>query len=151
MRDDRILSSSSDEESSDDDDHELAVLVFTVNSLTSDPGEPKNYRKTVTGPEQHLWIPSIREELENFLRRDAWKMKRLSTLPKGRKPIRMKWVFKKSTNPTELFATRAVAWFWDTIKSLVWTTPELSPQLPRTPPLKWYLSLLSLWDETWKF
>ena len=87
----------SDNSDGDDSDNKRreTILVFTVTSLTSDPGEPSTYHAAITGPKRLLWIPSIREEIEIFLRRDAWKMKKLSTLPTGHKPIRTKWVFKK--------------------------------------------------------
>ncbi len=56
--------SSSKDESDEDNEHViLAILVFTITSLTLNSGELATYQQAVTGPEYHLYIPSIKEEL----------------------------------------------------------------------------------------
>ncbi len=87
-----------------------AALVFTATALTSDPGEPQNYKQAVNGHEKKHWRPSIRGEIENFLSCDAWTKFPLMRLPKGRKPIPCKWVFKKKMEPdyTTRYKSRVV-------------------------------------------
>jgi hypothetical protein len=62
--------------------------------LTSDPGEPKTFRKAMDGTEGAKWKPSAKSEIMNFLSRKAWRKYPRKKL-KGRKPIPTKWVFKK--------------------------------------------------------
>ncbi|KAI2493367.1 PIF1-like helicase [Fragilaria crotonensis] len=48
-----------------------------------------------------LWIKSMHSELENFLKRNAWEFLRRSMLPKGRKTLRTRWIFKEKTDGTK--------------------------------------------------
>jgi hypothetical protein len=62
--------------------------------LTSDPGEPKTFRLAMDGKEGAKWKPSAKAEIMNFLSRKAWRKYPRKKL-KGRKPIPVKWIFKK--------------------------------------------------------
>ena len=62
-------------------------------TLSSDPGEPKTFRKAMDGKDGHKWKPSAIVEINNFLSRDAWRKFPRENL-KGRKPIPVKWIFK---------------------------------------------------------
>ncbi|KAI2503386.1 GAG-pre-integrase domain [Fragilaria crotonensis] len=62
-------------------------------TLSSDPGEPKTFRKAMDGKNGVKWKPSAIVEINNFLSRDAWK-KFPREMLKGRKPIPVKWIFK---------------------------------------------------------
>ena len=42
-------------------------------TLSSDPGEPKTFWKAMDGRNRHKWVPSAKEEINNFLSREAWK------------------------------------------------------------------------------
>ena len=45
------------------------------------------------GRNRHKWVPSAKEEINNFLSREAWKKFPREAL-KSRKPIPVKWIFK---------------------------------------------------------
>ena len=61
--------------------------------LTSDPGEPKNYKAALQCPNKNEWIPAIKAEIENFYKRGVWKKFPRKEL-NGRKPLGSRWVFK---------------------------------------------------------
>jgi hypothetical protein len=76
----------------------LDTMVYTA-TLSSDPGEPATYKQAMLGPESAKWKVSIRQELLNFLSRNAWKKvpRDMITKKLKRKLITTKWVFKKKT------------------------------------------------------
>jgi hypothetical protein len=77
-----------------EEENEVAGVVFSA-TLTSDPGEPKTYREAVEGPAKDKWIPSTKDEVLNFINRDAWKkIERTLVRKLGRKPVPVKWIFK---------------------------------------------------------
>jgi hypothetical protein len=82
----------------------MSVLCETILSATlqSDPqlGVPKNYKELIKQNDP-LWIKSMHSELENFLKRNAWEFLRRSMLPKGRKTLRTRWIFKEKTDGTK--------------------------------------------------
>ena len=86
----------SDQEADDNDEH----LHYVFNTLvSSDPGEPKQYKDAVkSSPEQRYWIDSINSEIQNFNKRHVWKQFPRSEL-NGRKPLKSRWVFKKKVEP----------------------------------------------------
>ena len=56
-----------------DDNEAEAHYVFNT-SVSSDPGEPKQYRDAVKpGPERKFWVDSIKSEILNFTSRQVWK------------------------------------------------------------------------------
>ena len=70
------------------------TFVYNV-ELNSDPLEPKKFREAVDGPDKEKWIPSTKKEIDNFVKRKAWKkVKRKDVLAEGRKITPVKWVFK---------------------------------------------------------
>jgi hypothetical protein len=48
----------------------MAHLV--MHTLQSDPGEPKNLEEAFNGPDKAKWYSSVKEEVQNFVDRDAW-------------------------------------------------------------------------------
>jgi transposase InsO family protein len=89
-------------ENSNDGDDEATTMrnesvqvhyVFNA-TLASDPGEPKTLGEALHGPDRMKWIIAAKKEIENFLKRDAWKKVPLSVLKQGQRPISTKWVFK---------------------------------------------------------
>ena len=76
------------------EDKEQAHFVFST-SMTSDPGEPKQYRDAMLpGPEKTFWAESIKSEIENFLKRDVWKKFPRAGI-KWEKTLKSRWVFKR--------------------------------------------------------
>jgi Reverse transcriptase (RNA-dependent DNA polymerase). len=75
--------------------------IFNQNSLeeapriSSDPGTPSNWKELWNNLKlRKKWRDSACNEIENFLRRDAWKLFPRREL-NGRKPIGSKYVFKE--------------------------------------------------------
>jgi len=68
---------------------------FSVESINSDVGEPKDFNEAMFGPEFDKWLPSGFNEIMNFIKRKVWKKYLRSELPDGKRPLGTKWVFKK--------------------------------------------------------
>ncbi|GJT78542.1 hypothetical protein Tco_1045267 [Tanacetum coccineum] len=68
-------------------DAKLCMYALTV-SLT----EPKNIKEAML---DHSWIESMQDELNQFKRLDVWE---LVPLPKRKKVIKVKWIWKNKTN-----------------------------------------------------
>ena len=70
-------------------------FAFDV-GLVLDPGDPSTFKEATQGVEKEKWLPSAKDEVLNFLNRKAWKKKKRSKVfALGRKPVPVKWVFKK--------------------------------------------------------
>ncbi len=67
--------------------------VFNA-ALLSDAGEPESITEALQGNNRLTWIEAIKKEIENFLKRKAWKKVGKQILAKGQRPISTKWVFK---------------------------------------------------------
>ena len=64
-------------------------------AIISDPGVPKDIREAMQGKERGKWIPSIKSEVMNFMKRKSWKYVSIDEAEKlKRKMIPCKWVFK---------------------------------------------------------
>ncbi|GAX17144.1 hypothetical protein FisN_UnNu082, partial [Fistulifera solaris] len=85
---------------------------FVLNAeLMSDPGEPETVKEALSGKEAVEWKAALMKEIENFLKRKAWKKElRKKMKAKGRKPVSSKWIFKKKNEVTGLrFKARVCA------------------------------------------
>jgi hypothetical protein len=85
------------EEETNDGKTIIREVHFVFNTaLMSDPGTPATIEEALSGPERVPWLKSIKEEVNNFLSRKAWKtVSRKEVKLKGRKIVPQKWVFKK--------------------------------------------------------
>ena len=74
----------------------LAQLAFSLSSreAASIP-TPKTANEALTGPNRHEWKLSMDREVASLRKFDAFEF---APLPKGRKAIKMKWVFKVKQN-----------------------------------------------------
>ena len=72
-------------------------IHFCYNTaVQSDPGEPKTFRQAMESDEAKWWKLAVTSEINNFLKRDAWKfVKKTEAMNKGRRLIPTKHVFKK--------------------------------------------------------
>lgn len=70
--------------------------------------EPNNMKEALNGENGKQWTTAMNEEIESHKRNGTWQ---LVELPKGRKPITAKWVFKVKSIGTkdERFKARLVA------------------------------------------
>jgi len=77
----------------------IALLVEEQLKLPSTP-EPTSYAKAIdpNNPERLEWLAAIKRELDTLLERNTWSYIDRQILPRGRKPIRCKYVFKRKFN-----------------------------------------------------
>jgi hypothetical protein len=59
--------------------------------LLSEDGEPSTFHEALNGSDTSLWMAAMQEVIEALHRNNTWE---LVELPKGRKAIGNKWVFK---------------------------------------------------------
>ena len=59
--------------------------------LITDEGEPVNFQEVQTHADKVSWMKAMQEEMHSLLKNDSYE---LVELPKGRKALRNKWVFK---------------------------------------------------------
>jgi hypothetical protein len=57
----------------DDDAPNREIVNMVMSIVMSDPGEPKNLNEALTGAKASEWKESIKVEINNFIKRDAWK------------------------------------------------------------------------------
>ena len=55
---------------------------------------PKTYQEALNSVELSVWKKAIKSELDSLTMNQTWE---LVDLPKGRKPIKCKWIFKRKT------------------------------------------------------
>ena len=74
--------------------NDLGHKIYNT-AIISDPGEPSTIKEAMNGKEKKLWIPSIKNEVMNFIKRKSWEYVSVKE-PKelNRKMIPCKWVFK---------------------------------------------------------
>ena len=60
--------------------------------------DPQTWNEAMTSAEAALWKAAANHEFRSLKEKGAIKIIKLSELPKGRKPMRNKWVFKKKLN-----------------------------------------------------
>ncbi|CAI7852745.1 unnamed protein product [Closterium sp. NIES-54] len=68
------------------EDEEMAFYFFTPL-----PGEPATVEEALSGPQKEEWKAAMDAEFNNLIENETWE---LVELPKGRRPISSKWVFK---------------------------------------------------------
>ena len=68
---------------------ELAMLSKQDNGTP--PAEPRTYRQALRSPQVELWKKAMDEEYNSLIQNGTWK---LVPLPRGRKAIGSKWVYK---------------------------------------------------------
>ena len=66
-------------------------------AINSDYAEPGSYKQMLKLPkeEREKWLDGCKEEFNNMNKKKVWVLTPTSKIPKGRKIIRCKWVFKK--------------------------------------------------------
>jgi len=77
-------------------------------ALTAIEGDPMSVKEAINSSEGELWKQAMEEEVESLQKNDTWD---LIKLPKGRKLVSSKWVFKKkmeATGEVEKYKARLV-------------------------------------------
>ncbi|WVZ02051.1 hypothetical protein V8G54_022857 [Vigna mungo] len=73
---------------------EADLICYALNAAEdlNRPDEPRSYKEALDSSDRHLWQGAMEEELEALKKNNTW---RLVELPKGKKVIGSKWIFKK--------------------------------------------------------
>jgi hypothetical protein len=75
-------------------------IVLNAESVNSEGNAPKTFKQASESPLKAQWMSAARREIDNFMKRDAWYKIKRTELPKGQKPLKVKWVFKVKENET---------------------------------------------------
>ncbi|KAL5553999.1 hypothetical protein UlMin_041400 [Ulmus minor] len=79
-------------------------------SLFTDGKTPSNFEKAIQSADSNKWSAAMAKEMESFRKNQTWE---LVELPKGKKFIGCKWVYRKkeviTANDEENFKVRLVA------------------------------------------
>nr|KAJ0201752.1 hypothetical protein LSAT_V11C600334860 [Lactuca sativa] len=70
----------------------MREVIFSIN-LDDDP---KTFTEAMTSQDAPLWKEAINDEMDSIMGNGTWE---LADLPKGRRPIGSKWIFKKKYHP----------------------------------------------------
>ncbi|WVZ11959.1 hypothetical protein V8G54_016489 [Vigna mungo] len=71
---------------------DLICYALNVAEDLNRSDEPRSYKEALDSSDRHLWQGAMEEELEALKKNSTW---RLVDLPKGKKVIGSKWIFKK--------------------------------------------------------
>ncbi|WVZ12067.1 hypothetical protein V8G54_016597 [Vigna mungo] len=73
---------------------EADLICYALNAAEdlNRSDEPRSYKEALDSNDRHLWQGAMEEELEALKKNSTW---RLVDLPKGKKVIGSKWIFKK--------------------------------------------------------
>ena len=84
-----------------------------------DASEPATYTEAIDSVDKEMWISAMQDEMQSLEKNDTWE---IVSLPKWKKPIRCKWVFKikEGVSPSEppRFKARLVAKDFSQIPSI---------------------------------
>ncbi|CAL9224779.1 unnamed protein product, partial [Arabidopsis halleri] len=114
-------------------------------ALMVDTYDPSNYREAISGPEKEGWMGAMTEETLSLSKNQTWD---LTPLPKGKKMIGCKWVFKKKTGVSEkeavTFKARLVAKGYSQRKGVDYE--EIFSPVMRHTSIRVMLGLVACWD-----
>ena len=90
-------------------------------AVTSGYLEPSNYKEMMKRPknERHLWLKGMKEEMKKMNTRSVWKKIKRSLVPKNRRLLRCKWVYKLKRNG--VYRSRLVAMGFSQIPGIDFT------------------------------
>ncbi|KAG8490975.1 hypothetical protein CXB51_014094 [Gossypium anomalum] len=86
---------------------DLVAYALNVAEDIDTNQEPSNYSKAVSCEDSKKWMFAMQEEMESLHKNRTWD---LVKLPKGKKVIHCKWVFKKKEGTLEVEEPRYKAW-----------------------------------------
>ena len=89
--------------------HRANVATTKFDSSIENENEPQTYSEAINSKFKKQWIEAINSEITSIEENKTWS---IATLPKDKKPIKTKWIFKikrNSNNEIERFKARLVA------------------------------------------
>jgi hypothetical protein len=75
------------------DFQEYPDIIALVNK--ENPIEPNNYKEAISCNLANKWLESMKAEIKELIRQKTWN---ITFLPKERKPLKGRWVYKIKTN-----------------------------------------------------
>ncbi|KAG8492966.1 hypothetical protein CXB51_010297 [Gossypium anomalum] len=78
---------------------DLVAYALNVDEDIDANQEPSNYSKAISCEDSEKWMFAMQEEMESLHKNKTWD---LVKLPKGKKIVRCKWVFKKKEGTPEV-------------------------------------------------
>ena len=73
------------------DDEEADIVAYAL-EVAEGIDEPSTYSEAVSSVDSEKWIMAMQEEMESLQKNKTWE---LGELPKGKRVVRCKWVFKR--------------------------------------------------------
>lgn len=74
------------------DSDNLVAYALSVAQEVNDGVEPASYTEAVSCVESSQWLVAMNEEIESLHKNGTWV---LTELPKGKRPLKCKWIYKK--------------------------------------------------------
>jgi len=74
------------------DSDNLVPYALSIAEEVNDGVEPSSYTEAVSCVESSQWLVAMNEEIESLNKNGTWA---LTELPKGKRPLRCKWIYKK--------------------------------------------------------
>lgn len=72
--------------------HHQQIAFIAEQAFVAESGEPLTFMQAMQLPDNKMWLDAADAEINSLIENDTWE---LVPLPKGRKPIGTKWVFKR--------------------------------------------------------
>ena len=102
-----------------------------MNLSSKTTSEPKTIEEATSSPEKSKWMEAMESEMQSLKENDVWE---LVELPKGRKTVGSKWVYKGQGQTARLNAIKLDWSHKDTRRSLELITMKRSVQLSEWNP-----------------
>ena len=75
-----------------EEDDAMIAYALSVAEETPEGAEPSTYQEAISCPNASNWIGAMQEEMESLQKNHTWE---LCELPKGRRALTAKWVYKR--------------------------------------------------------
>ena len=74
------------------------AILFTKNLLLTDKGEPESFEEANQDTHSHKWLSAMHDEMDSLHENHTYE---LTELPKGKRVLRNKWVYKLKPGDAE--------------------------------------------------
>ena len=120
--------------------------VFSA-ALASEPGNPSGYKEAVSSDEVEFWINGMVTELVNCAKRKVYRMVDRSSVPRGKKILKTRWVYRKKEKEdgTVVHRSRVVVKGYDQIPGVDFTESFAPTANDTTMRILLVMTLLYRW------
>ena len=70
----------------------MTAYALSIAQEVNDDVEPASYTEAISCADSSKWLVAMNEEIESLHKNNTWS---LTKLPKGKRPLRCKWIYKK--------------------------------------------------------